>query len=693
MKRGTTYILLLSILYLASCSAGKMAMKKGDKKIKYGEYDYSIEYFNKAIKHNHNLGEANFKIGEAYRLSNRLKEAEPYYKISIEENFEGEEVKYYYGLALKSNEKYEMAKQELEGYLATASDENIIKLAQTEVDNLIQLNQILDEKNYYRVKNLELINSPSAEYSPVYLDGELFFTSSRYGGKIYKATGSSFTNIYKVKTKGARVDSTTISSLGDLINSPNANEGCVAFSPDGQSMVFAKGNSGRKKGAEDVDLYISRFRRGAWSTPTLMSVSNGKAWDSTPSFSRDGRTLYFSSTRRGTVGGTDLFAATKNRRGKWSNVRNMGPKINTTGNEMFPFQASDGSMYFSSNGHPGLGGLDILVAKRAQGKMVVENLGPPINSSSDDFGIFLFTPDKGFFTSNRKDSKGDDDIYTFINNDPDLKIVNYFLTGTTHTYDEEGKEIILPNTSVLLYGANNELLNEALTGRDGKFLFRVYPEEDYKLLGEKPDFFTSRATFSTIGKTIPKEKLNKLETNKVFKTKIVLDQIVLDKAIVMENIYYDLDKADIRTDAALELDKLVTILTDNPEIKIELNSHTDSRQTVAYNDDLSKRRAQSAVDYIISNGVDATRIVARGYGESQLLMSDEQINQLPTEEEKEAAHQRNRRTDFTVTEYNKIEEPEEEENLEEEELEVLQAEERIEQSGGGTLENKIDWDN
>jgi peptidoglycan-associated lipoprotein len=692
MKRGTTYILLLSILYLASCSAGKMAMKKGDKKIKYGEYDYSIEYFNKAIKHNHNLGEANFKIGEAYRLSNRLKEAEPYYKISIEENFEDEEVKYYYGLALKSNEKYELAKQELEDYLATASDENIIKLAQTEVDNLIQLNQILDEKNYYRVKNLELINSPSAEYSPVYLDGELFFTSSRYGGKIYKATGSSFTNIYKVKTKGARVDSTTISSLGDLINSPNANEGCVAFSPDGQSMVFAKGNSGRKKGAEDVDLYISRFRRGAWSTPTLMSVSNGKAWDSTPSFSRDGRTLYFSSTRRGTVGGTDLFAATKNRRGKWSNVRNMGPKINTTGNEMFPFQASDGSMYFSSNGHPGLGGLDILVAKRAQGKMVVENLGPPINSSSDDFGIFLFTPDKGFFTSNRKDSKGDDDIYTFINNDPDLKIVNYFLTGTTHTYDEEGKEIILPNTSVLLYGANNELLNEALTGRDGKFLFRVYPEEDYKLLGEKPDFFTSRATFSTIGKTIPKEKLNKLETNKVFKTKIVLDQIVLDKAIVMENIYYDLDKADIRTDAALELDKLVTILTDNPEIKIELNSHTDSRQTVAYNDDLSKRRAQSAVDYIISNGVDATRIVARGYGESQLLMSDEQINQLPTEEEKEAAHQRNRRTDFTVTEYNKVEEPEEEENLEEEDLEVLQAEERIEQSGG-TLENKIDWDN
>lgn len=691
MKKSSTYILLLSILYLASCSAGKMAMKKGDKKIKYGEYNYSIEYFNKAIKHNYNPGEANFKIGEAYRLSNRLKEAEPFYKTSIEQKYDDEEVNYYYSLALKSNEKYDQAKQELETYLASASDKNVIKIAQTEIDNLIKLNDILNKKNFYRVKNLELINTPAAEYSPVYLDQELYFTSSRYGGKIYKATGSSFTNLYKVKTKGARVDSTTINSLGDLINSPNSNEGCIAFSPDGQSMVFAKGNSGRKKGAEDVDLYISRFRRGAWSKPTLMSVSNGKSWDSTPSFSRDGRTLYFSSTRRGSIGGTDLFAATKNRRGRWSNVRNMGPTINTEGNEMFPYQASDGSLYFSSNGHPGLGGLDILVAKRSEGKMVVENLGPPINTSSDDFGIFLFTPDKGFFTSNRKDSKGDDDIYTFINNDPDLKIINYFLTGTTHTYDEEGNEIILPNTSVLLYGANDELLNEALTGRDGKFLFRVYPEEDYKLFGEKPDYFTSRASFSTKGKTIPKDKLNKIETNKVFNTKIVLDQIVIDKAIVLENIYYDLDKADIRTDAAFELDKLVTILVDNPEIKIELSSHTDSRQTVAYNDDLSKRRAQSAVDYIISNGIDATRITARGYGESQLLMTDDEINQLATEQVKEAAHQRNRRTDFKVTEYNKIVDPEEDEILDEE-LEVLQAEERIEQVGGD-LENKIDWDN
>ncbi len=529
MRQSTAYLFLLCIAFLASCSAGKLAMKKGDKKFKYAEYEYSIDYYDKAIKHNYQTGEANFKIGESYRLSNRIKEAESYYKLAIDQGYRDEGVRYYYALSLKSNEKYDQAKAELEAALDEESDEHIIELTRIEIDNLIKLREILDNKNFYRVKNLELINGPAAEYSPVYLNGELYFTSSRYGGKVFKTTGSAFTNLYKVKTAGARVDSTTISSLGEDINSPNTNDGCIAFSPDGQTMVYAKGNSGRKKGAEDVDLYISRFRRGAWSAPELMRVSDGKSWDSTPAFSRDGRTLYFSSTRRGSIGGTDIYAATKNRRGNWSNVRNLGPKINTEGNEMFPFQASDGSLYFSSDGHPGFGGLDILVAKREEGQMVVENLGSPINTSSDDFGLFLYTPDKGFFTSNREGGKGDDDIYTFINNDPNLKIVNYYLTGVTNTIDEDGNEKILPNTSVLLYGANDELLNEALTGRDGKFLFRVYPEEDYKLMGQKPDYFTSRSSFSTVGKTIPKEKLNKLETNKVFSTKITLDQIVLDR--------------------------------------------------------------------------------------------------------------------------------------------------------------------
>jgi len=172
----------------------------------------------------------------------------------------------------------------------------------------------------------------------------------------------------------------------------------------------------------------------------------------------------------------------------------------------------------------------------------------------------------------------------------------------------------------------------------------------------------------------------------------ILDQIILNKAIVLENIYYDLDKWDIRPDAAIELDKLVTVLQDNPEIRIELSSHTDSRASADYNDELSKKRAQSAVDYIESKGIGADRLIARGYGESELIISDEQIDQLPTEEAKEAAHQRNRRTEFKVIEYNKVAQAEDEE-VQEEELQQLEAQEIIESGGGDDLENKIDWDN
>lgn len=688
MRILNTFLGIVFIMSMFSCNAGKMALKKGDKRLKYGEFQYSIDYYNKAIEKNYHVAEANFKIGEAYRLSNRLALAEPFYAKAIEMGYDDEAVYYYYGLALKDNKHYDKAKQVLNDYADRGTDQKFVDLALREVDNLNQVDKIRNKKSYFRVKNLSRINTPVSEYSPVYHDGELYFTSARYGGKIYKATGTSFTNLYKVKTKGARVDTTSIEPMSDMINSPITNDGCITFSPDGKTMVFAKGNSGRRKGADDVELYISRFRRSGWTKPEMMRINDHKAWDSTPAFSRDGRTLYFSSNRRGGFGNTDLYAATKNRRGRFSNVRNLGPDINTPGDEMFPYAGIDGVFYFSSTGHPGLGGLDIFAARRTEGKIVIENLGPPVNSNADDFGIFLYTPDKGFFTSNREGGKGDDDIYTFINNDPDLKIVNYYLTGVTMSYDENGTEQILPNTSVKLYGANDELLNEGLTGREGKFRFRVYPEENYVIMGEKPDYFTSRALFTTKGKSVPKEQLKKLVTNKIFSTKVILDKIVLNKSIVLENIYYDLDKWDIRPDAALELDKLVTILKDNPEIKVELSSHTDSRAPADYNDELSKKRARAAVNYIVSKGVDPDRITAKGYGESHLLISDEEIANMKTEQEKEMAHQKNRRTEFKVVEYKKIKQKE----ISDEQLQELQAEERIE-SDKDDLESKIDWDN
>jgi outer membrane protein OmpA-like peptidoglycan-associated protein len=682
MKRFSIYILIF-MFFLPACNMNKKLVKKGDKKYDVGEYEVAIGIYHKALVKSNDPGYINFRIGESYRVSNRLKKALPYYQAAVKNGYAEDEAYYYLGLALKASQEYDEAQTIYDQLSLNAANEEYKAMASAESVNINTIKEILSTKNYYRVKNLSDINTAGAEYSPVYNNGELYFTSSREGGKVYKATGTAFTKIYKVETKGARVDLLTLEPI-DMINDDDTNDGSVTFSADGRIMIYAKGNNGKKRGTKDVNLYTTSNRRGQWSQPRMLRINDPDSWDSTPALSADGRTLYFASNREGGYGGTDIYSATRDGRGRWGNVRNLGPKINTFGNEMFPYSAIDGSLYFSSDGHPGFGGLDIFRAERREGQLYVENLGSPVNSNDDDFGLFLFSPTKGFFTSNREGGKGDDDILTFVNNDPDLKIVNYFLTGTTVTADDEGNETLLSNATVKLFDKEDNLISEEVTGREGNFLFRVYTEEDYYVLGEKPDYLTTRISFSTVGKSIPKDSLTKLITNTQFTIKIPLDKIVIDKAVVLENIYYDLDEDYIRPDAAIELDKLVAILNDNPEIKIELSSHTDSRQTAEYNMDLSNRRAQSATNYIIEAGIDAERITAKGYGESQLIISDEQIDSLPTPEEREAAHQINRRTEFKILEYVR--------QVPEEELgETI--EETVEWENAEDWEKEIEWDN
>src|SRR5690606_7409126 len=346
--------------------------------------------------------------------------------------------------------------------------------------------------------------------------------------------------------------------------------------------------------------------------------------------------------------------------------------------------------YFASSGHPSLGGLDIFVAVRKGGLINVENLGVPMNSPQDDFALIYVNRTKGFFSSNRNGGQGDDDLYAFTDNSPEQKQVNYYLTGITVTVnDSTGREVVLPETFVELFDGDEKLLATNSTAEDGKFLFKVEPERTYFLTGTKANYFTTREPFNTLGKTVLKDTLKVPETDVFFNLKLTLDQIVLDKAIVLENIYYDLDKANIREDAAKELDKLVKILEDNPEIKIELSSHTDSRADDDYKLSLSQRRADSAVAYIITKGIDPSRIRAKGYGESQLIIKDAQ-----TEEE----HQVNRRTEFKVYEYNpntqRMEEISSSQGILQEDLEedpdVGEADRRDESER--SIDDLIDWD-
>ncbi len=644
---------VLTLLMLMACSTERKAQKA----FLRGEYQHVIETL--SSKKISDAGKANYLIAESYRLSNRIKQAEPYYAKAGGRGIDRDSVQFFYAQSLKANAKYDEARKQLDELIKRTTNEALRNRAQLEYNGLAYLEKLREKPSYYRVKNLETLNSAQSEYNPVFLNNELYFTTSRGNGKLYAATGTPFTSLYKVASRGAIVDIATIAPLPPFINMPNVNNGCVTFSPDGRTMVFARGNTGKRKGGDDVDLYISRFRNGQWSEPQIITggVNTPDFWDSTPAFSPDGRTLYFASNRKGGFGGTDLYSAQMDSRGRFSRVRNLGPEINTPGNEMFPYMAEDGKLYFASDGHPGFGGLDLFVVKRSGGKTIIENLGEPMNSAGDDFGIFLFRPDRGFFTSNREGGKGDDDIYTFVNEDPDLKVVNYYLAGITYTPDKEGNLQVLPNTKVSLVDNKGDVMQDYVTGNDGKFLFRVYENEDYTLIGESEGYLTKRQAYTTKGKAVDPSTLKELVTNITFDTIVVLDKIEINKIFVLENIYYDFNKYDINPAAARELDKLAQILIDNPEIKIELSSHTDSVDTEEYNMWLSQKRAESAVNYLVRKGISPDRMVAKGYGESRPIAR----NTNPDGTDNPEGRAKNRRTEFKILEVGVIPRPLDEE--------------------------------
>lgn len=619
-----------------------------------GEYENAIKLFQKTLSKNPT--KANYFIAESYRQSNRIKLAEPFYANTNKGRaFNGDTTKYYYAQALKSNAKYEEAIVVLNDLAENAADDKLKRLANAQISGLKDLETLKQQKSYYRVRNLETLNTPSGEYSPAYLNNELYFTSNRGSGKIYEAEGKPFSNIYKVASRAANVDVNTLTPLSSTINSEGINDGCVTFSPDGKIMVFAKGNTGKKKGAEDVDLYMSRFRNGEWMAAQRItgSVNTPGHWESTPAFSPDGRTLYFSSSRPGGQGGLDIYSARMDSRGRFSQVRNLGTEINTPGDEYFPHMSEDGKLYFSSDGHAGFGMLDIFVVNRANGRNVIQNLGEPVNSSEDDFGIFLFKPDRGFFTSNRSSGKGDDDIFTFINEDPNLKVINYYLEGVVYTTDKEGKQQILPNTKVSLLDNKRESMTDYVTGTDGKFLFRVYGDENYELFGELEGYLTKRQPYTTKGKSVDPATLKELVTNITLDTIMIMDRIELNKIFVLDNIYFEFGKSDITAAAAKELDKLTEILQDNAEIKIEMGSHTDSVDTQEYNYALSQRRAESTVRYLVNKGITQQRLTAKGYGETKPVARNTNVDGT----DNPAGRARNRRTEFKILEIGEIVRP------------------------------------
>ncbi|MEX2567087.1 MAG: OmpA family protein [Cyclobacteriaceae bacterium] len=638
MIRGYLSALFIFLMFAACTSL----QQKAQNQFSAGEYQMAISSFSQVLEKEPDNPEANYYIAESYRLSNRVEKAADYYEklLEDEDSFENH---YYRGKSLKNQGQYEEAISAFEASKNWTMDDEKVALADKEIKNIKAIDEIEPVFPNHKLENYELLNTSGLDYGPVLSDDFIYFTSSRGAGGTYTATGQGYTQLFRARAEGLNVDVQNVQPMPEFRNETGLNQGTIAISPDGNTIIYARGNSTSRKDLPDVSLFASYFRGGGFTEPIFMPLNEEASyWNSTPAFSPDGETLYFSSNRPGGHGGTDLYKATKLANGDFGNPQNLGPVINTAGNEMFPRPLENGEFYFSSDGHPGYGKLDIFVAQEKEGETTVKNLGANFNSIADDFGIFFTDyPKEGFITSNREGGKGDDDIYFFKDFTPKPKVVNVFLNVLTKEKTVEGEEKILPQTRVVLYDAENQTIDGNFSSQNGRLRFQLQPDDNFTMIASKNGYFTKSISYSTVGKTPSPDELIQDVTNVNLDTTIILEQLVLERAIVLENIYYDLDKAEIRPDAAIELDKLVKILEDNPGIRIELSSHTDARASDEYNEDLSQRRAESAVEYIVSQGIDRERLEARGYGEQQLIIEDAQ-----TEEE----HQINRRTEFKVIE-------------------------------------------
>lgn len=618
---------------LAACATSG-PLGKADKKFQRGEYQAAITAYQDAIKGNKEVGQANFKIAESYRLSNRLKEAQPFYEAALGKGVKSEEAFFYNALALKAVGRTDDAAAAFRDYLDKGG-RKFAERAEQESNNLKTAKAMTAMAPRYELRGLDQVNTERSEYSAAMRSGELYFASGR-DGKTFPGNGEPFTDIYSVKFDDAAtmMGGTPAKLGGETINMPEQNEGSPTFSQDGTLMIFARGNDGSKKGALSVDLYQSRFENGAWGAPTLMTISVPNADDFSPALSPDGQTLYFASSRRGGSGGNDIYRSTSAGNGRW-NAPEAVTEANTAGNENFPGVAPDGTLFFSSDTHPGFGGLDVFSVKNGK----VANEGGGMNSPGDDFAPLFTGPGMGVVSSNRDGGKGSDDLYSFRRTP--RKTVTFYADGTLLSKPERGNDLTprpVANSKVR-FEMNGRQVGETMTDGAGKFSFKVDSAQTYHIVAERDGFFTASQNL-TVPNPPAQDQLAQQQNDVRLPVTLTMVEIVKDKAIVLENILYDYNKADIRPDAALELDKLVTILQENPKISVELSSHTDSRGKDAYNMKLSSDRAKSAVAYIVSKGIAQARITSRGYGETKPV-----VKNAKTEEE----FQKNRRTEFKVT--------------------------------------------
>lgn len=659
MRNIRTLSVTAAVVFTITTAFSQKVLKKADQVFELGQYYKAVEMYKQAYASvpKGQRAAVLYKTGYACQEINDYKGAETYYQKAIAAGFEDPMVYYRLAEVLKSQNKYPEAVVEYNNYKAKGGN---AKKADLGVKSCELSQQWKDAPMRYKIENMALINSKESDYAPSFSDKKyqtINFTSRRpgnAGGEVDANTGGNKSDIYETK-----VDKNGKWSTPHLLPPTvcsKFNEGVACVSKKGDMIFFSRSPEVPGKQLK-TNIYMAKKQGNTWGEAQVLPFCQDTIAYGHPYLRADGKVLYFASRMSGGYGGADIWYSTYDAKANvWGKPVNCGPAVNTDGNELYPTLSDDGKrLYFSSDTHPGMGGLDLFVAQGENNKYTkpVENLKYPLNSAFDDFSIvFEGKKNKGFFTSNREGGKGSDDIWSF-----NLPPLVFSVRGQISDEGDalaKGKGEPVENVKVKIVGSDGSI-KEFTTSKDGSYKLERLKEGTTYTVSTETGPTSKSATHSRDGFLANKDQriisTAQMAASKEFVADFEVKPVV--KEIRMPEIQYALGSAELLPASKDSLLFLYNIMKDNPTIVVELNSHTDSRGNDKDNMKLSQDRAQSCVDFLVKEKeIPAERLVAKGYGKTQLLVSDATIKAAKTTQEKEALHQKNRRTSFKILNFN-----------------------------------------
>lgn len=638
------YSILFSSALVIQGYSQKASVAAADKK--YDRYAFvdAIATYERVANKGYKDSNMFQKLGNAYYFNGELEKAGKWYEQLFAMSNEQEAEYYYrYSQCLKAKGDYAKADEMLDGFNQKSGNDLRAKLF---LNNKNYLQQIKANSGRFLIEDAG-INSRFSDYGSSFLGSKLVFASARDTGgftkKIFKWNKQYFTNLYtsEVDSVGGVGKPERISKK---INS-KFHESTPVFTKDGKTMYFTRNNflEGKRGKSATKNTLLKLYKatlskKGDWENVIELSFNSNEYSLAHPTLSVDDKTLYFASDMPGTLGESDLFKVAINNDGSYGKPENLGNKINTEGRETFPYINDDNELYYATDGRPGLGGLDIFVANIAPDGTISEsqNVGEPVNGKADDFAFFITGKNrKGYFTSNREGGKGNDDIYKLT--ETKRLICEQELAGIV---TDQGDGKLLPNTQVILLDSKFKEIQQTISDSNAHYAFTVTCGGEYYVRAIKTDYETKEQRI-VVGKESVKTDLPMALEKSMCKVAVGDD---LGKCFGIKMIYFDLDKATVRNEAAFELEKILDVMKQYPDMKIDILSYTDSRQTAAYNEKLSDRRAKATIAWLVKNGIVAERLTGKGYGETQLVNHCADNVECSEEE-----HQANRRSEFIIS--------------------------------------------